>query len=233
MEISPIGPVSINSVQQILRSDKISDAEKAKFIRTHRAEIETVMQKEITSSDVKYIMKQHPLKPYRPIKNFFTKKGDKELLALSLGIPSFEVEKYIDEIVSNVMKQDFINNIELDNIDKCKSYVYRHGTKEQVVSFLDHELKYAHNKLLTLYQTLDYEMGGVADYFRRPIHKMDNRTLVNLYTVVDNHLDVMKKTNDIDETDKIRIAKWCLVRIYQIQNDPKLHNAIRIYNKLT
>lgn len=233
MEIGIIGPVNINSVQQILKSNKISNAEKAKFIRTHRAEIETVMQKEITSADVKHIMQQHPLKPYQPIKNFFTKKGDKELLALSLGIQSFEVERYIDEIVSNVMKQDYIDKLELENIDKCKSYVYRHGTKEQVVSFLDHELKYAHNKLLTLYQTLDYEMGGVADYFRRPIHKMDNRTLVNLYTVMDNHLDAMQKTGNIDEKDKLRVAKYCLVKIYKIQNDPKLHNAIRVYNKLT
>ncbi|MBQ8476532.1 hypothetical protein IJ531_05665, partial [bacterium] len=188
--------------------------------------------REITGHDIQGIMSHRPLQKFRPIKNAFTKKGDKILLSKALGIDESDISNYIIEMCDNLEGQDNIDFKTYDDFEKVKTYVYRHGTKEQVVKFLDLELKYAKDTLKTLYATLDYNMGGAADYFRRPIHRMDNRTLINLYTVVDNHLDALEKTGQIEEKDKLRTSEWALVRIYEIQNNSKLKGAIKTLKEI-
>ena len=84
-----------------------------------------------------------------------------------------------------------------------------------------------------LYNTLEYHTGGIADYFIRPIHKMDNKTLVRIYNVIDKQLKIQKENGLISEEENTKIAKWALCKIYTIQNNNKFINAVKTYKVLS
>ena len=98
---------------------------------------------------------------------------------------------------------------------------------------LDQELTLAKDKLQTLYSTLEYNTGGVADYFTRPIHRMDNTTLVTIYSVVNKHLDKMVKDNKLSAEQHDDTSQWALIQIYRIQNNSKLIRDYKAYKELT
>ena len=118
-------------------------------------------------------------------------------------------------------------------MDMLKTYVYRHGSKDELVAFLDYELTQTKDVAKTLYRTLEYYSGGVADYFIRPIHRMDNKTLVKIYNVIDKNIKEAVSIGEISDADSKKIAKWALIKIYQIQNNSKLINAIKTYKTLS
>ena len=172
-------------------------------------------------------MKGLPLLKFKPIKNSFTKRGDKILLAKTLGIEPAEVDDYIENVQEDMSDIDKLSFLSKDNLDAIKTYVYRHGSKDGIEAFLDYELKYSKDILETLYRTLDYHTNGLADYFIRPIHRMSNNTLVRLYNIIDKNIEASRKAGAISEEQKNEISKWALVRIYQIQNNSKFINAIK------
>lgn len=237
MEIQPIKPSSLDAVQQVLSSKQISSQDKADYVRANRSEIKQLCEEEvnITGRDFQNIMKNRPLQRFRPIKNSFTKRGDKIILAMALGIEPEDVDDYTNDYCDNIVaeNQKDINKMNADRLNKIKTYVYRHGTKEQVIKMLDNELTIAKDKLQALYQTLEYNTGGVADYFTRPIHRMDNTTMINIYNVIDSHLDEMQKTNQLSAEERDETSQWALVRIYRIQNNSKLIRDYKAYKELT
>lgn len=137
-------------------------------------------------------MSERPLIRFRPLKNSFTKKGDTIILAKSLGIAEKDIKKYINSIIENNF--EIQDNLKKDNIEKVKTYVFRHGTKAQVVSFLEYELSDAKTTLEKLYKTLEENSGGLCDYFSRPIHRMDNKTLGKLYNTIEQKPSQCRKS---------------------------------------
>jgi len=235
--IDPIVGINLKTVdfaliKKIMSSPKISDKQKTQFLRSNRVQISNVMKEKITSSEFRDMMKNRPLQKFRPIKNSFTKAVDKRLLAQSLGILPNEVAGYTKEVAKELMKINAKSLISPETIDKMKTYVYRHGTKDEVIQFLDYELSQAKDLIKTLYSTLEYYSGGVADYYIRPIHRMDNATLVKTYNVIDKNLKVASECGQVTDADRLKLAEWSLIRIYEIQNNSKLINAIKTYNEL-
>lgn len=157
--------------------------------------------------------------------------GDKKILANTLGIKPSEVNKYISYITECV-KEGLTGNISRETLELIKIYVYRHGKKNELFAFLDYELSSTNEILGVLYRTLQYNTGGVADYFIRPIHKMNNSTLVELYGIIDRNLKKAEADGNISKEDKERTAEWALVRIYEIQNNQKLKNALNLRKEL-
>jgi hypothetical protein len=171
----------------------------------------------------------------------------------NITIASFEakdinfVKKFIEN-TPNICKNDFsklemvditirtirdiLQNHKDKRFEKVKTYIYRHGKKGDVVRFLDYELSDAKHILKTLYRTLDDNSGGMAGYFTRPIHRMDNKTLVKLYGVIDNRLRASKDAGFITEDECNSTAQWALVRIYEIQNNSKLIRAYKLYKDI-
>ena len=117
-------------------------------------------------------------------------------------------------------------------MDMLKTYVYRHGSKDELVAFLDYELTQSKNLTESLYRTLNYYSGGIADYFIRPIHRMDNNTLIKVYRIIDKHIKKSITEGNLTDADSKLVAKWALVQIYKIQNNSKLINAIKTYKNL-
>jgi hypothetical protein len=122
--------------------------------------------------------------------------------------------------------------ISKDNYEEVKTYIFRHGEKEQVINFLDYELSHAKNILHVLYHTLEYNSGGVADYFIRPIHRLDNGTMLGIYNVVDKNLKAGRASGKISDVQAQETAEWALARIYKIQNNQRLQNAIKLKKEL-
>ena len=230
--INSIGNVDFYTLHKVMASKQISNDEKAKFIRKNKSQINKIIEEKISSKDFDFIMKNRPLIKFRPLKNSYTKQGDKVLLATALGVSTSKVNGLID-----IAAQEIELNHEIifpkEQMDTMKSYVYRHGTKRQVIAFLDYELSNAKDLLKSLYSTLSYETGGVADYFSRPIHRMDNNTLVDMYVVIDKHLHNGLNNGTITDKEHEDNAKWILTRIYQIQNNSTLRGAIKAYKQLT
>lgn len=233
-KIAPVNhSENLNSLKiyEILSSPKLTDKQKAEFIRQNEFELKAKIKEEITPSEFKELMQNRPLMRFRPLKNSFTKRGDSILLAKALGIEPKEIRNYINTIINNRFET---NNIDyLKNIDKVKTYIYRHGTKRDVIAFLNFELSDAEHTLEKLYKTLEDNSGGLADYFSRPIHRMDNSTLRKLYNTIDKNLKNAQAKGYIDKDTLNSTSEWALVRIYQIQNNSKIIRALEIYNKLS
>ena len=232
IKVNAISNIDLYTIQKVFTSDKISDSQKVAFFRQHHGDITEIIKQTISSKEFAHMMKGRPLIKFRPLKNSFTKRGDKILLAKALGIDSSEIDFMIDMMVSDMKAEKDLAKYSPENIEKVKTYVFRHGKKDQLVAFLDYKLNDVKDIVKYLYQTLEYNAGGVADYFVRPIHRMDNKTLINLYKTIDRNLDTAHKSGQIALEDKEKTAKWALVKLCQIQSNSKLINAIKTYNKL-
>lgn len=233
MNVPKISSIDFNIIQNIMASSKISESQKTQFIENHKTQIEKVLRLQVTPLEFKGLMKNRPLRKFKPLRNSFTKRGDKMLLANTLGIEPDELSDYVEEIKSDLSEFSDLSFLPEDKLDAIKTYVYRHGSKDDIVAFLDYELRCAKDTLKTLYSTLEYHTGGIADYFIRPIHRMDNRTMVRLYRVIDKHLDNAKSSGRVTDEEYTKIAKWALVQIYRLQNNSKLINAIKTYKVLS
>ncbi len=228
--INSIKPISFNEIQKILSSEKLTDAQKAEFIKNNSKEIKNTLKKEISKTEFLQLMQNRPLIKFRPLKNSFTKKGDKILLAKSLNIKENEINNYIYSIINTNF--DIKENITKNNIEKVKTYIYRHGNKSQVIAFLEYELSDVKTTLEKLYKTMQDNSGGLCDYFSRPIHRMDNKTLAKLYNVIDKSLKKSVNEGNLTKEQYNSTAQWALVRIYQIQNNSKLIRACECYKDL-
>jgi len=233
-KINPVGNLDLYKVREVITSSKITTDQKIKFIKKNHSEISHLVDAKISSSDFKTIMNNRPLRLFKPLKNSYTKAGDKKLLAIALGIKPNEVDNYIKNINLQVRSMQDINTmgISKDNYEEVKTYIFRHGEKEQVINFLDYELSHAKNILHVLYHTLEYNSGGVADYFIRPIHRLDNGTMLGIYNVVDKNLKAGRASGKISDVQAQETAEWALARIYKIQNNQRLQNAIKLKKEL-
>ncbi len=233
MDISPImnEPLTVNRVYKVLSATHVSAAEKEQFLRTNQTEIDQLFAGKINTAAFQQIMQGRPLQIYRPFKNSFTKAGDKRILAKTLKIPLADVDDYIQEISDEIENGD-IYDVPQETLETVKTYVFRHGKKEELLAFLDYELSSAADILGVLYRTLQYNTGGAADYFVRPIHRMNNKTLVTMYDIIDKNLKNAERSGNITEEDRERTAEWALVRIYEIQNNQKFKNALKLKSEL-
>ena len=230
--INSITPITLSKVHEVLTSNKISQRQKTDFIRYYKTQIQQALDVKLTGTEYQWIMKSRPLQKFKPIKNSFTKRGDKILLAKMLGIEPTEVDDYIENVEEALTDIDKLSFLPKDKLDSIKTYVYRHGSKDDIVTFLDYELRESKDILSTLYKTLEYHTGGLADYFIRPIHKMSNLTMIKLYNVIDKNIENAYKSGSIDEKQKGEIARWALIRIYQIQNNSQFINAVKTFKVL-
>ena len=228
LSISKIENITSLSIQEILSSTKISNAEKVDFIKRNSFEIKSVLDITPTSIEYKNMMEIRPLIKYRPLKNSFTKQGDKILLAKTLNILPNQVDDYIKNVQTSLNKLNKLDFLPPSTFDSIKTYIYRHGSAEQLVLFFDYELLKTEDKLKTLYKTLEYNSNGIADYFVRPIHRMKNSTLVDLYNVVDKHLQKALDCEQITQKQKLKISQWALKRIYLIQHNSKFVNSLKV-----
>ena len=232
MKVEKIEPISWEYVQKIMASNKLTEAQKAQFVRTNRAKIKEVIETKITSAEFKGLMENRPLQKFRPLKNSYTKMGDKIILAKALRIEPSQVADHIKNIANSMKDVDNLDFLSIDNFEMIKSYVYRHGTKDELVAFLDYELTKSKHVVDSLYKNLNYYAGGIADYFIRPIHRMDNKTLVKLYNVIDKHINISRQNGIITDEESKKLAEWTLIQIYKIQNNSKLINAIKTYKTI-
>ncbi len=227
MKIDAISALKITDISQL---NKLSASEKVDVIQKNPnllSEIKTT----ITKADYAQMMSQRPLIRFRPLKNSFVKKGDKIILAKSLDIDVSDVDSTIRSIIETNFE---IQNAQtLDYIEKLKAYVYRHGKKDEVLAFLKYELSDVKTTLQMLYKTLDYETGGLCDYFQRPCHMMSNKTLKDIYEIIDESLKNANNSNTISDEVYYQSANWALKRIYQIQNDSRVIRAAKLAYKLS
>ena len=232
MKIEKIDNINFDALQKVLSSNQLSEVQKTKFVQQYRAEISKVVKAKISATNYKTLMRNRNLKKFRPLKNSFTKKGDKIILAKALNINPSEVNSYIKTAKENIHDIKKIDFLTPEKMELLKTYVYRHGSKDDLVMFLDYELTKTNDLLKTLNCTLRYYSGGVADYFIRPIHRMDNKTLIRIYDVINKHIKQNEIEGNLSEANSKEIALNALIRIYEIQQNSKFINAIKTYKVL-
>ena len=231
MKVSAISGVEPNidlySLHKVLTSNKISDYDKMIFLRRNQVQISHMMETKISSNEFVNMMQGRALIRFRPIKNSYTKWGDKILLAKTLNILPSQVGNYVKNVSDALNDINQFENLSMYNVDAIKTYVFRHGTRPQVVAFLDYELKKAKDIGRTLHDTLNYGTGGVADYFVRPIHRLTNKTLIDIYNVIDRDLRLHNERGFITDAQKQEMAEMALVRICNIQHNNRFINAVK------
>lgn len=231
MDIHRIEDITINTVQKVLQATNISAYDKEAFLKLHHAHISGLLADKINSAAFRKVMNNRPLKIFRPLKNSYTKRGDRKILADVLGIEPSELDDYIGDVTEKIKENDYAD-LPKDEIDMIKTYIYRHGKQDDVLNYLDYELKDASDKLGILYRTLSYNTGGIADYYVRPIHHLTNKNIVRIYEIINNNLKESVNSGKVSREDKDRVAEYALVRIYEIQNNQKLKNAIKLKREL-
>lgn len=233
MQIQKVNNLNFDTLMSILNSTKMSEVEKTQFVQKNKTAVANIMKIKISNTDFETLMQKRKLQKFRPLKNSFTKRGDKIILAKALNISTNEVPNYIKATLGDIKDVNKIKHLSPDKLEMVKTYVYRHGSKDELVAFLDYELTNTKDILKTLYKTLEYYSGGVADYFIRPIHRMDNKTLVKLYNVISKNIKLSASEGQLSDAESKKAAKWALIKIYQIQNNSKLINAIKTYKVLS
>lgn len=214
--------LDLYSLYHIMSSPKLDDYQKLEFVRKNRQEIRNLMARKISSPEFFNMMQNRPLVKFRPLKNSYTKAGDKILFSKSMNILPSHVSDYVKNVTAAMKDINQMKNLPIDKMDTIKTYVYRHGSNEQVAIFLDYELKTSKDFLKTLKTTLDYGTGGMADHYVRPIHRMTNKTLINLFNIIDDNLKAAEASGIISAGQKETIAHEVLVRLYSVQYDQKI-----------
>ena len=230
--ISAVKIMDLPTIHKILSSTSISERQKETFVKQNASQIKKVFDENISVNEFKFIINCRPLQKFKPIKNSLTKRGDRILLAKTLGIEPGELHEYVKGIVDDLNDFDDLSFLPKDKMDALKTYAYRHGTIDGITAFLDYELKTSKDLLETLYRTLEYHTGGIADYFIRPIHKMSNKTLVKLYNIIDKNIQSARDAGAITEEEYNKTVRWALIQIYHIQNNSQFINAIKTYKTL-
>ena len=180
--ISHIRPINIYDIDKILSSSSLTDYDKLRFLRRNAGQINDLLKVSLNSAEYNALISQRPLLSYKPIRNAFTKRGDKILLAKAIGVPENKIEQEIAYAMKSINDFDSLNFLTKDQIKSLKTYIYRHGTKEQMLKMLNYELGTSPNVISIIKKTLEYNNFGVADYFTRPIHRMSNKTFVNIFS---------------------------------------------------
>ena len=111
MKIIEVERINFDSLHKVLSSNQFTEVQKTKFMQENKIEIAKVLKSKISSTSYKTLMKNRNLKKFRPLKNSFTKKGDKIILAKALNINPSEVNSYIKvakENIYDIKKIDFL-----------------------------------------------------------------------------------------------------------------------------
>ncbi len=236
MSIPPVNldniPIDVYSLHHILATQALTDVQKLEFLKRHSTEVKGILEIELGTEDFNKIMANRPLMIFRPIKNVFTKAGDRVMLAKTLEIPPNELDAFLKKAVKILPKRNEASSVSEDKLHAVKTYIFRHGSQEQVIKFLDFELSRSKDIKKTLRQTLAYTKGGVADYFARPIHKMKDKTLIGLFETVCKNLSECQKSGELSENEVLTISRVVLARIYQLQENSKFKNSAKLKKEI-
>jgi hypothetical protein len=188
--IKPVGPLDLYKVREIMTSNKISQTDKIKFLNENHDTIKSLAEQKISGVEYEKMIDVRPLKLQNPLKNIGIKYVDWKLTAHALGIKPSEVKGYMGDIVNKLESMEDLKTLGIseDVYKTIRTHVYRMGSKKQVITNLDYELHHTENILDTLYHTLDYSSLGIANYFMFPHRRLDNKTLIKIYNVIDKNL---------------------------------------------
>ena len=123
LSISKIERINPNLIRDVLGSSRITQGEKVQFIRKHSNKIKSTLDIVPSSSEFNKMMETRPLIKYRPLKNSFTKRGDKILLAKSLNISVSEVDDYIKNVQDSLSKLNTLDFLPVSTQDTLKTYI--------------------------------------------------------------------------------------------------------------
>src|SRR5574344_396717 len=122
--ITPFNPtLDTATIRQVLSTEQLTDTQKAQFLRNNKTQIQDLMQDKITSSEFVNMMENRPLVRFRPLKNSYTKRVDKALLANALGIQTSQVDSFISDITDKFKRENRPDSALIDTNEKVKAYV--------------------------------------------------------------------------------------------------------------
>ncbi len=112
--------------------------------------------------------------------------------------------------------------------DLIGPYVYRHGSKDELLGYMKYQLSEAKSALKQLYNIVDNEAGGLYSYFERPIHMLDNRSVIKMQKIIKTGLSEAKNQGYLTQDMYDQNVDWALQKIYAIQSNTSLREALRV-----
>jgi len=212
-------PIDMYSVRNVMVSSTLTEPQKLKFLNMHRDEIHAMLKVSLTSDEYNMLISNRPLLRDKPITNIIRYRGDKILMAKALGVGVNQLNAYIDEVTNSLDKAGNLSWLPDDKANMIKTYIYRHGKKNQLISFFNYELSKSGNIEQTLHQALEYGNNSVADYFARPVHRMSKDTMIKLLSTIMKHIVEAKNQHKISEMDTLDLSQYVLGRIYVLQSN--------------
>ena len=232
--IKPVEIFDLYKVREVMTSGKIKETQKIKFLEENHDRINCLAEKKISGTDYEVMMNVRPLKLQNPLKNVYIKFVDWKITAQALGVQPSEVKSYMGDIVHKLESMEDLKTLGIseDTYKQIKTHVYRMGSKKQVITNLDYELRHTEDILNTLYRVLDYNSIGIANYFMFPHRRLDNKTLIKVYNVIDDNLKLSNKSGRISEVEAMSASEWALAKIYEIQNNQHFQNLVKLKKEL-
>ena len=107
--VGSMNSVDFYTIRKILTSNDISATQKTKFIKDNRSQIDRMVEQKISSPEFQYMMKNRPLEIFKPIKNSYTKRGDKIILSKALGLTKSQLDRYVDNVAKEIIESGTVS----------------------------------------------------------------------------------------------------------------------------
>lgn len=151
----------------------------------------------------------------------------------SIKLQNYYTEEIFRQIMEkqNITKEEDIKQQEQlfyqQPIGIMGDYIYRHGNKTQLINYMKLQLSDAKSMLKQLYNILDTECGSLLSYFIRPIHVLDNHSVVKMHKIVKDGLSEAQNRGFISKEEYSQNVQWALEKIYAIQSNTTLREALK------
>lgn len=151
----------------------------------------------------------------------------------TIKLQNYYTEEIFRQILEkqNITKEEDIKKQELlfyqQPVGIMGDYIYRHGSKTQLLNYMKLQLSDAKSMLKQLYNILDTECGSLMSYFVRPIHVLDNHSVVKMHKIVKDGLSEAQNRGYISKEEYSQNVQWALEKIYAIQSNTTLREALR------
>ncbi|MDD3238343.1 MAG: hypothetical protein PHV37_09645 [Candidatus Gastranaerophilales bacterium] len=236
MKIDPITLYTLSQTSEVQKAQQIQSQELNEEQRIESFKKYHLPSLVMSKGEYKALLEKRPLIKYRAVRNILIKKADQQFLADQLGINPTDVSSYIDNIIDNVAKTRIPQYIPANNefAKKVKiapgilePYIYKHGTKDQVINWFEYRLSDVKTALQELYKTLDDNAGGVYDYFSLPKHFLDNKNIEKMDKIVTTSMGNAQKAGYISKDQNVEACRWALQQINEIQNNSVIRRAVK------
>ena len=134
MKVEKINQLDFDMLMKVMSSTRLTYTDKVNFVQKNRTKITQIMDIKISGADYNTLMQKRGLQKFRPLKNSFTKKGDKIKRINESVIEIFQKVKFS---ITNVFYMPSTST----GVEKITKLMVCVDNKNKKMAFVDYDSK--------------------------------------------------------------------------------------------